>query len=291
MDVRQLRCLVAIVDEGSFSGAARRLDMTQPAVSLQIRRLEEALGEPVFHRNGRSIALTPLGEAILPHARDAFRALQNAETAAQSVRGVISGTVTIGTIPGCGDVGLPEMIVAFRDSYSLVSTTLIESSADDLIRRVTSGELDLAIVGTAAPSTHGLPSRVLTVSRMVAVVPASHDLAGRIAIPLNELLRHDVMCTPPGSGIRAALDFARKAAGLDIVVRYESGNPDMLVRFAAIGLGIGIVPDDPAIRARQDIAVLDIVQPEVIGNLELIWTARSAASPAVRELIRLAEKL
>lgn len=291
MDVRQLRCLVAIVDEGSFSGAGRRLGMTQPAVSVQIRRLEGELGEPVFLRDGRRISLTATGEALLPHARGALRALHDAETAVQAARGVVSGTVVFGAMPGCGGIGVPEVLKAFRETYPRVAMRVVEASAGDLIRQVATQEVDVAIVGTPSPSTHGLPARVILETPLVAVTAPDHPLALARTIALRDLLAHEVMCTPKGSGIRAALDVARTVEGLGMTVRYESGNPDMLIDFAAHGLGIAVVPDGASTRARSDVAVIEIVNPEVRGRLELIWTAPSAASPAVREMIRLAERL
>jgi DNA-binding transcriptional LysR family regulator len=291
MDLRGLSCFLAVVDQGGFSAAARHLGITQPSVSLQIGRLERVLGDQLFHRNGRRVQLTALGEAILPHARSAIRAIRDVEAAAEGMRGAISGTVTIGTIPGCGGVGLPELIALFGETFPQVATRLIESSADDLVHQVTNGAIDLAIVGTTAPSTHGLPSRILQVSLMVAVTHPDHPLASKRRVPLRELLRHNVMCTPMGSGIRGAVDAARKTEGLDMTVRYESGNPEMLVGFAALGLGVAIVPDDASLRSKRDVRVIEIIDPEVRGNLELVWNPASANSPAVRELIRLAEAL
>lgn len=291
MDFRQFRCLVAIVDEGSFSGAGRRLGMSQPAVSLQIQRLESGLGEPVFFREGRRVRLTAVGEALLPHARTAMRAFQDARVAVEHSRGAISGSILFGTVPGCGGVGVPGLLKAFQESYPHVSMTLRESSAEELIRLVRHGELDIAIVGTASPPEHGLQSRTIVESNMVAVVAKVHELAAHRTMSLREVLAYEVMCTPKGSGIRAALDAVRKQEGLDLTVSHESGNPDMLVQFASLGLGIAIVPDDVSIRNRDDVAVVTITDPEVTGLLELAWTRQSETSPAVRELIRLAAML
>lgn len=291
MNILQLRCLVAIADEGSFSRAGLRLGMSQPAVSLQIRRLEERLGDAVFLREGRRVTLTLLGEAILPHAREALRAIGDIETTAEHLRGAVTGSVAFGTIPGCGGMNVPEMLARFHQSYPLVSLHLTEATADDLIRQVTRHELDGAIVATAAPSSHGLPHRVLRRSRLVAVAPAGHPLASTSAIRTRELLEHELMCTPEGSGIRAALESATAALGAYLRVRFESSTPDMLVELAALGLGVAVVPDDDTLRARGDIAVIDVFEPIVTGNIELIWTSQSAVSPPVRELLQLAREL
>lgn len=291
MDLRQFRCLVAIVDEGGFSAAARRLGMTQPAVSLQIQRLEREVGDAVLVRDRRTTSLTATGEAILPHARKAIRALDEAHAAASSTRGIISGSILIGTVPGCGGADFPAVLGDFRKEYPGVMLRVIESTADDLIRRVRLEDIDIAIVGTASPSTHGLPARIITESRIVAVVASDHPLAGARSITLESLLEHELMCTPKGSGIRAAIDAACDARSPGRTVRYESGNPDVLIRFAAAGLGIAIVPDSPSLHDRDDIAVIEITDPTVSGRLELVWSASAAASPAVRELIRIAADL
>ncbi|HWV22802.1 MAG TPA: LysR family transcriptional regulator [Thermomicrobiales bacterium] len=291
MDVRQLRCLVAIVDEGGFSSAARRLEMTQPAVSLQIARLEREIGNAVFLRNGRQVSLTATGEILLPHARKAVRAFDDAQVAARLTQGVVSGSILMGTVPGCGGANVPDLLRDFRKAFPDVSMRVIEGSADDLIRRVTNEDVDIAIVGTTSPSSHGLPSRIITETRLIAVAPREHGFARKSAIPLRALLEETVMCTPEGSGIRAALDMARKPARLDLSIRYESGNPDVLIRFAAVGLGIAIVPDGPELHTREDVAAIEITDPLIWGRLEMIWSRQSETSPAVRELIRLAEML
>lgn len=291
MDLRQFQCLVAIVDEGGFSAAARRLGMTQPAVSLQIGRLEREIGNAVFHRGGRQVSLTAVGASLLPHARRVLRAFEEAGIAARLGQGVVSGSILMGTVPGCGGADVPNLLRALGEEYPHVSVRVIEDSADALIRSVRSEAVDVAVVGTPSPSTHGLPSRIIAETRLVVVAPPGHEVAALSSIPLRQLLDHTVICTPPGSGIRAAIDQARARERLGLQVRYESGNPDVLLRFAAAGLGIAIVPDDPSLQERGDVVVVPIVDPPVWGRLELIWSRHGEASPAVRELIRLAEML
>jgi DNA-binding transcriptional LysR family regulator len=291
MDIRQIECLVTIVDTGGFGRAGSHLGISQPAVSLQIRRLEEALGGAVFARDGRAVRLTALGESILPHARETLRAIRGIHDTASQARGVIAGSVTVGAIPGWGIDVIPRLLARFREVHPLVAVRLVEALAGDLIQRVREGELDAAITGTAAPSTHGLPHAVLFQSAMVAVVYPSHPLAGRDAVPLADLLAHPVMCNPANSGIRATIDAARRQTGLPLVVQLESGNPRMLVNLAAHRLGIAIVPDDDdSLRQRRDVHVLAITDPPVIGNVELIWTTQSAINPAVREFLALAQE-
>src|SRR5690606_23172511 len=109
MNILQLRCLVAIADEGSFSRAGLRLGLSQPAVSLPIRRLEERRGDAVCLRQGRRVTLTRLGEAIRASAREALRAIGDSETTAEHLRGAVTGSVAFGTFPGCGGMNVPEM--------------------------------------------------------------------------------------------------------------------------------------------------------------------------------------
>src|SRR5699024_6999167 len=122
----QLRCLVTIVDEGGFSSAARRLDMTQPAVSLQVARLEREVGNPVFLRDGRRVRLTATGEALLPHARKALRAIKDAEAAATFASDAVTGSIEMGTVPGCGGANVPELLRDFRNAFPRVSMRVIE---------------------------------------------------------------------------------------------------------------------------------------------------------------------
>jgi DNA-binding transcriptional LysR family regulator len=108
MELRQLQYLVAVVEEASFTRAASRVHVAQPGVSAQVRRLERELGQELLDRSGRTVRTTAAGDVVLPYARAALAAVEGARSAVDELAGLVRGRATVGTVVGCGAVGLPR---------------------------------------------------------------------------------------------------------------------------------------------------------------------------------------
>ena len=154
MELRQLAYFVAVAEEAHFTRAAERLQIAQPAVSQQIRRLEAELGERVFLRDRRSVSLTPAGEALLPHARAALES--GASTGAEAVaaqRGLLSGPLAIGLVHPLPGRAIVRTVGAFAREHPAVELRLHEGETDALLEAVASGRCTARSSGSArAPS-------------------------------------------------------------------------------------------------------------------------------------------
>src|SRR4051812_35829986 len=224
MELRQLEYLVAVVDEGGFTRAAERLRVAQPGVSAQVRRLEAELGQPLLDRGGGSVTPTHVGAAVLPYARAALSAVAGVRAAVDELTGLLRGHVAVGTVPGGGRYDVPALLAAFHAAHPAVEITLAEAPSDVLLERVRDGALDFALLGAAPGAEHpGVHTRVLAREPLVAAVAQGAPLAARRSITLAALAEHALTCTPAGSGLRAALEEACRAAGVRPRVALEAG--------------------------------------------------------------------
>ncbi|PWW58370.1 LysR substrate-binding domain-containing protein [Actinokineospora spheciospongiae] len=288
MELRQLEYFVAVVEAGGFTRAAERVRVAQPGISAQIRKLEREFGQPLLDRSARMVRLTEAGEAVLPHARAALGAVEDARLAVDELVGLVRGHVAVGTVTSHA-VDLPSLLAAFHDAHPGVEMTLVEGSSDVLVERLRAGALDAAIVSLGPNPPADLDTLVVADEAIAAAVGHGHPLAARSSVRLAELGGLPLISLPPGTGIRSHLDAACAAAGFTPAVAFEAGDPVLLAQLAARGLGVAILPDSLA-RSRPDLHPLAITSPALSGRLAFAWRATGPGSPAGRALLALARR-
>jgi DNA-binding transcriptional LysR family regulator len=287
MELRQLEYLATVAETGSFTRAAEQLLVSQPGVSAQIRKLERELGQDLLDRSGRSVRLTEVGKAVLPHARAALGAVDAVKQTVSELTGLLRGRAAIGMVTS-PNVDLPGILAGFHRRHPLVEIALTEGSSDQLLDDVRTGRLDTAIVSIGLATPPGIHIQVIVDQPIVAAVSHDHELADRDAIPLAELSGHPLICLPRGTGLRARLDDACSAAGLRPVIAFEASAPEVLADLAGHGLGAAILPGPFAEFRADRLHVIAITTPELRGRLVLAWRAGTPAGPAGRALIGLA---
>ena len=278
MEVHQLRYFVAVVDEGSFTRAARREHVSQSGVSAQVKQLERELGQPLFDRTDRTITLTDAGTATLPFAREALAALDGLRAAADEVSGLVRGGVRVGMVTGCAMPWFFDGLEAVHQAHPQLTVNLVEGPSDELQRDVVGGRLDLALVGYAGAPLSGLDVSVVVDEPLVAAVPAGHRLARRRSVPLRQLERERLVCLAPGTGIRLAFDRVTRAHDADLRVDLEASSPDVVLALAARGLGVAIVAG--SMTKGTDLHPVRLDVPDARSQLGVVWRASATAPPA-----------
>lgn len=289
MELRHLRYLVTVVDEGTITAAAAALHVAQPGVSAQLRQLERELGEPLLDRGPRAVVPTEAGHAVLPHARAALAAVESMHDAVAGLRGLVRGRVAVGMASSLPDTALSDGIGAFAAEHPGVAVELREATTDELVAALRAGRLDVAVAGFPDAPPDGLDGRMLIEDRLVAAVAADDPLAGRDRLAVTALADRPLICLPRGHGLRAALDGALAAHGVTARVAFESGAMNLLLRLAARGAGIAVVPAPalraPAVRALDRPPVALPLDPEVRTRLHLVWRSGGPSGPAARALL------
>lgn len=284
MELRQLRCFVAVAEEQSFTRAAARLHLAQPGVSAQVRRLERELGDSLLDRSGREVRLTQTGAAVLPYARAALEAAAGTRLAADALLGLVRGRVAVGMVTACSSRELMELLAAFHRDHPSVEIVLTEDRSDLLVEALREGRLDLGFIGVARPMPPGIELRPVVDERLVAAVALGDALAARSSIGLEELVQRPLVCLPPGTGIRTRLEDACAAAGPRPRIALEASNLGMVADLAARGLGVAILPESLAAARRAELHAVAIT-PSLRSGLAFAWRAGSPPGPAARALV------
>ncbi len=243
MDLRHLVTFCAVVDRGSFSSAADELGISQPAVSAQIRSLEERLGQRLLDRNGRRVTLTEAGQVLEAHARRMIALELELEREIGEVGEQIAGRLQLGSSTGPGEVLLPRLLGKFRQAHSDVTVSLVVHDTQTICDRVLDGELELGIVGAARPH-RGLEYQPFLRDELVVIARPDHALAARASIGLDELARLPLLMQQRGSGVRAVLEEALRAAGVrlqDLDVAMELGLQQSVKAAVLDGLGLTVI--------------------------------------------------
>ncbi|GAA3236680.1 LysR family transcriptional regulator [Actinocorallia longicatena] len=275
MELRHLRYLVAVVDEGGFTRAAEALHVAQPGISSQLRQLERELGQPLLDRSGGSVTLTAAGEAVLPYARAALAAAAGVREAIDELTGLMTGQLAIGTVASFSSpaFGLPRLIADFHLDHPGIDLTLTESPTDPLLDALRSGRVDVAFLGLRTVPPHGLSTEVLWTDEVVAAGPG---LPERITVA--GLADRAVYTFPTWTSIRIAFDEACERAAFHPRVAFETTAPPILVDLAARADGVAVLPSS-AVPGHTSF------DPPLYSRVAMAWRSDVPVSPAARAFL------
>ncbi len=242
MELHQLQCFIAVLEEGGFKRATARLGITQPALSYQIKRLEEELGVQVFHRGPAGITPTEAGRALLDHAHQVIAAVREAHQAVRELSVGVTGELRIGTIKCVGIYFLPQVLWEIRAKYPMVRPKLLYRDSEELLESVLAKRLDVAMVVDPPPDRR-LRQHSVFEETISLVSGPGHPFFGRPTVEIAELENvHFVSLSPQtstGALIRSYLD----RLGLHIVPAVSTDNVETVKKMVEEGVGVAFLPD------------------------------------------------
>jgi len=285
MELHQLRYALAVVDHGTFTAAADACFVAQPSLSHAIRTLERELGVELFARIGRRTALTAAGEAFVPPAREALRALDTPRADVDAVGGVVAGHLDLVALPTLAVEPVTPLVGAFRVQHPGVTIRLAHpEGTDELVQLVRSGDSELGI--TELPVT---AARITTMplgrQELVAILPPTQ--APRARLDLMALAERPIVTQRRGTSTRDALDAALATVGATATIAVETDQREAIVPLVLAGAGVAVVPRPMAAVAAQQGAVVAALRPALHRQLGLIHRD-APLSPAARAFIELA---
>ena len=291
MELRQLRYLVALAEERNFTRAAENEHVAQPALSQQIRRLEDEVGLALVERTTRRASLTDAGELLVVRARRVLAELGAADTEMQALRGLTTGHVTIGAMHTMGPIDLSLVLALFNQLYPDVELTVREQSSEELAEMLRVDELDLAFLSvTERIESRGLGLQQLVSEELVVLLPLDHRLAGRCEVQMAQLAQERFISFRQGARLRELLEGAGRHAGFAPRVTLESNETQRIRRLVARGLGVAILPRSDVEGHEPEVAMAFLTDPVLSRDITLAWREGRRHAPAATEFLRLARE-
>ena len=241
LDSERLRSFRAVARAGGFSQAARGLHKTQPAVSQSVRALEEDIGEPLFHRLGRGVRLTPAGQILLDHVEQSFAVLDAARTRLQALGSLEAGELVIGTSDTHACYLLPPVLEAYRRAYPGIELRISNRPSAETERQVEAREVDLGVVTFPVASSR-LAGEPLRSREDIAIFAPDHRLASRRRVRFADLVDEPLLLLDRGSRTRSLIDSQWAAAGGEPRIAMELASVEVVKRLVALGFGVSVVP-------------------------------------------------
>ncbi|WP_019450954.1 LysR substrate-binding domain-containing protein [Cupriavidus sp. BIS7] len=292
MDFRQLRYFVAVAEALSFSEAARRLHVSQPPLSVQIKALEDELGSPLLERSRHHVALTPAGELFLDKARAALANLDEARDVVRQVASGEAGEIRVGftaSVP-MQDV-FPRAVHAFREAHRHAKLELVHMSTGQQLQQLENGEID---IGFLRPSPQFRPParievREVLADRLVAVLPLGHPLVKsktQEQIDISELSAERFLLFPRGlgCGLFDHVTTLCNRSGFAPNVAQEAREATTIIGLVASGAGVSVLPEIYARTGIPGVAYRPIAGPDA-GSRILMAHRAEALSPIMKRFV------
>lgn len=289
IELRHLRYFVAVAEELHFGRAALRLNLAQPPLSQQIRKLEELLGYPLFLRNSRSVSLTSAGEALLQRARRLLRTMQRDIEETRSVGHGDVGSLHVGFVGSAMLTTLPEIFRAYREAHPRVKLHLHESFTAQVMEGMENGTLDAGILRDG-DLMEGFHVTTIYSEPFVAVLPASHPCARQKSVAVTVLREEPFIYYPRSAGARAyekPLTLCEEHGFRPNIVQ-EASHWLSILSLIGAGLGVSIGPACIARIASEKVVCLPLRGAKAVSNIELAWL-KGEARPIVERFRQIAD--
>ncbi|MDI5986079.1 LysR family transcriptional regulator [Halomonas sp. M4R5S39] len=251
---RQLQVFQAVYDQQSYSRAAERLGLTQPAVSSQIRQLEQALGQPLFKYAGKTLHVLPAANALAASTRAIFGQVSRLQMALSDMAGTISGELDLAAVSTAQYV-VPHLLARFRAHYPNVQVRLRVCNRSQALERLAERCDDLVIMARV-PIDEDLACMPILDNEMIPVVWPGHPLMTARAPTLEDFARHYVLTREPGSGVRSAFEELAAAQDVRLAHTIELGTNEAVKQGVMAQLGVAVLPR-LAVRLELEAGLLD----------------------------------
>ncbi|MEE9220384.1 MAG: selenium metabolism-associated LysR family transcriptional regulator [candidate division NC10 bacterium] len=240
MNLSQLKAFLAVAQDRSFSRAAEKLYLTQPAVSKQIQALEEALGMRLFDRVGRSILLTQAGNILHDHAHIAFQTLEEARETINQLRGLQRGHLRISAASTIGTYMLPQPLGELKAQFPGIEISLAITNKARVVQQVLSHEVELGFVGPPVEPAE-LEMEEYLLDELVLIMAPTHRLAREESVGVAELVEEVFILREQGSGTREIMEEELGRVRVSLKKAMELGSTEAIKQAVAANLGVSIV--------------------------------------------------
>lgn len=239
LTLRQLQVFDAVAQSGSFSKAAQSLHLSQPAVSMQVKQLEEATGLALFEQIGKKIYLTDAGREVRRACQGVAREIADLDNTLNDLKGLRLGSLTVGVVSTASHFAA-RILASFRQAHPEMRLTLNVVNRGALLAQLANNAIDLAIMGKP-PQDQDLDAQPFMDNPLVVIAPPGHPLAREQSIPLKRLVEEPFLAREVGSGTRGSVEAFFQSHGLALKADMEMNANEAIKKAVEVGLGLGVV--------------------------------------------------
>ncbi len=281
MDISNLRAFIAIAQTQSFSIAAERLFVTQPAISKRIAALESVLHARLFHRSGRRVQLTEAGEALIPSAQRIIDEFAHGMELIARLEGAVAGRLRIGTSHHVGLHRLPPVLGEYTSRYPAVELDIHFMDSEEACASVDRGELELAIATLPESPFPRLQTQVIWPDPLDFVVGNNHPLASEPRIGIATLAQHRAIMPARGTVTREILDKALLPHNLRLQIKMETNYLETIKMMVSVGLGWSLLPRSMG----EGLTCLAVDGMYLRRRLGIAWEQKRSLSNAAQSFV------
>jgi DNA-binding transcriptional LysR family regulator len=286
MELRQLRYFAAVAHHSSFTLAARELNIAQPALSQQVRRLEQELGVELLRRTTRRVELTEAGEVALARATRTLAEADALRAEVDELRGLTRGSVSVGMLPAIGTLDPAPLLADFSAAYPAIEVRLVEDTLVEAIALLRADRLDVAFaLVDPERAGEGIAGETLFEEELVVMVPEHHALARRRSVRIAQLDGEPLISFLAGSALRQRLDAELEQAGAARSPAFETNHVNTLRALVAHGLGVSLVPRSFALGEGPPVAMLRVAPQALKIPVSILYRADRARPPAAEAFL------
>lgn len=289
MNLRDLDYLVAVADLRSFVQAAERCYISQPTLSMQIKKLEESLGVQILERTNKKVLPTEVGEQIIAAARRILQESDGIKALAKAAKDPLSGNLRLGAFPTLSPYLFPKLVALIKPTLPRVRLILVEEKTDELIQQLASGLLDAALL--ALPITEDfLEVTTLFEDEFWLAVQSDHPFTAKLSIKLSDLKGQQLLLLDEGHCLRGQALQVCQINNADELQDVRATGLETLRQMVIAGTGITFMPKTAIREQDEGIRYIPFVAPAPKRTIALVWRKTSARKALFSELARLVKQ-
>jgi len=282
LTLRQLKVFESVARHLNYTRAAEELHLTQPAVSMQVKQLEDSLGAALFEQLGKRIHLTEAGKEVLGYARSITQQLDELEAVLNRQKGLAGGRLRI-SVATTANYFVPNLLGSFSRRYPDITVSLDVTNRETLLRQLSENLVDLVIMGRP-PAEADVEAEVFLENPLVIVAPPEHTLARMKKIPLKRLQEEVFLVREPGSGTRIAMERFFSERGMHLRTGMEVGSNEAIKQSVQAGLGLGLLSRATVDQelALGQLVLLDVAEFPIMRHWYMVHRRGKRLSPVAR---------
>jgi len=283
--IKQVRAFLAVVEANSFAEACEALNISQPALSIAIKNLEETVGGKLLARSTRTLALTPEGEQFLPVAKRLMADFDDAFIELHELFSLQRGNLSLAAMPSFASTHLPQHLLSFNKKHPAIKVKIHDVIAEDAVEMVQAGKVEFAI-SFDPDITNDLNFETLFSDEFVAIFPKNHDLMKVNKMKWEHLVKHPFITLQRPSSIRLLMDKMLAEQGIFLNVAFETNQLATVVQMVATELGVSAIPSLYKQQMQSlDVEFRELTAPTISRRVGIITRRRYPLSKTAQAFI------